>query len=86
MKNRLISIFVALLLITPCCGSNFPVVRLRTNFGDILIELNQDAAPVTVDNFLRYELFFYFFQLDFRLLELKPCLLLFGLGFKFSHL
>jgi len=54
MKNKLISIFVALLLIMPCCGSNFPIVRLQTNFGDILIELNQDAAPVTVDNFLRY--------------------------------
>lgn len=54
MKKKLISIFVALLLIMPCCGSNFPIVRLQTNFGDILIELNQDAAPVTVDNFLRY--------------------------------
>lgn len=31
-----------------------PRVRIETNFGNILVELNADAAPVTVDNFLQY--------------------------------
>ncbi len=29
-------------------------VKLTTSTGDIVIELNEDAAPVTVKNFLRY--------------------------------
>ncbi len=29
-------------------------VRLETSMGDIVIELNEEAAPVTVKNFLRY--------------------------------
>ena len=29
-------------------------VKLTTSMGDIVIELNEDAAPVTVKNFLRY--------------------------------
>ncbi len=29
-------------------------VRLTTNFGDIVVELDRDKAPVTVDNFLQY--------------------------------
>ena len=29
-------------------------VKLETSMGDIVLELNEDAAPVTVKNFLRY--------------------------------
>lgn len=29
-------------------------VRLETNYGDIVLELDRDKAPITVDNFLRY--------------------------------
>ena len=29
-------------------------VKLETSMGDIVVELNQEAAPVTVKNFLRY--------------------------------
>jgi len=29
-------------------------IKLETNMGDIVIELNEEAAPVTVKNFLRY--------------------------------
>lgn len=32
----------------------FPQVRLETSLGDIVVELDRDAAPVTVENFLRY--------------------------------
>lgn len=54
MKKKLISVLVALFLITPCLASTFKIVELQTNFGNIIIELNQDAATATVDNFLRY--------------------------------
>jgi len=30
------------------------VVKLTTNFGDIVIELNAEKAPITVENFLSY--------------------------------
>ncbi len=29
-------------------------VKLTTNFGDIVVELDRDKAPVTVDNFVQY--------------------------------
>lgn len=35
-------------------ASESPRVKLQTNFGDIIIELNRDKAPATVKNFLRY--------------------------------
>jgi peptidyl-prolyl cis-trans isomerase B (cyclophilin B) len=35
-------------------GGAAPQVKLETNFGDIVIELNQDKAPKTVANFLAY--------------------------------
>ncbi|HHM05758.1 MAG TPA: peptidyl-prolyl cis-trans isomerase [Gammaproteobacteria bacterium] len=31
-----------------------PRVRLQTNVGDIVLELDKSRAPITVDNFLRY--------------------------------
>ncbi|CAM5425488.1 peptidylprolyl isomerase [Eoetvoesiella caeni] len=34
--------------------STTPRVKLQTNFGDIIIELNQEKAPKTVENFLKY--------------------------------
>ncbi|MBD1388818.1 peptidylprolyl isomerase [Neiella sp. HB171785] len=32
----------------------FPVVKMETNMGVILVELDRPKAPVTVDNFLKY--------------------------------
>lgn len=32
----------------------FPQVKFKTNFGDIVVELNRKKAPITVNNFLRY--------------------------------
>lgn len=29
-------------------------VKMETNFGDIILELNQEKAPITVKNFLKY--------------------------------
>ena len=45
-----------LFAVSPQSGSaaEQPQVRIHTNMGDIVIELNHDKAPKTVDNFLRY--------------------------------
>ena len=34
--------------------SQLPRVQLKTNLGELLIELNSEKAPLTVENFLRY--------------------------------
>ncbi|MBN2645882.1 MAG: peptidyl-prolyl cis-trans isomerase [Desulfuromonadaceae bacterium] len=34
--------------------NNMPKVRLHTSAGDIVLELNQEKAPITVENFLAY--------------------------------
>jgi len=34
--------------------NSFPVVRLETSMGDIVVELDRRRAPATVNNFLRY--------------------------------
>ena len=31
-----------------------PIVNIQTSFGDIKVELNEKAAPITVKNFLSY--------------------------------
>ena len=35
-------------------NSQSNIVKLQTSMGDIVIELNQQAAPVTTANFLQY--------------------------------
>ena len=37
-----------------CAADSFPKVTMKTNLGDVVIELNDQAAPVTVANFLAY--------------------------------
>lgn len=32
----------------------FPIVKMETNMGDIIVELDRTRAPITVNNFLRY--------------------------------
>lgn len=38
----------------PSYAGNLPHVLLKTSVGNIELELNQDKAPVSVDNFLQY--------------------------------
>ena len=53
---------VSILIFMLCCGSLVAFadepfgsrVRLKTNYGDIVLELNSQAAPKTVENFLNY--------------------------------
>jgi len=60
MKRTLTILFALLALFTACNKSEkstIPAsikVRLKTNHGDIVLELNKDKAPVTVENFLTY--------------------------------
>lgn len=57
-KNALFAAlsFCTLFAMTPQSGaaSEQPRVRLQTNLGVIILELNHAEAPKTVDNFLRY--------------------------------
>jgi cyclophilin family peptidyl-prolyl cis-trans isomerase len=50
--KKLIAIFIWLFLVIPVYSK--PVVKLETNFGDIVIELDEAKAPITVENFLTY--------------------------------
>lgn len=52
MRN-LITLFLTCLLALPALASN-PQVELKTDLGTIRIELFQDKAPATVENFLAY--------------------------------
>ncbi len=38
----------------PVPAAAAPKVRLKTDMGDIVLELNREKAPVTVENFLNY--------------------------------
>ncbi len=51
--KKLILFFICLLVV-PCRAGTARVVELKTNFGDIVIELFDANAPVTVGNFLMY--------------------------------
>jgi cyclophilin family peptidyl-prolyl cis-trans isomerase len=52
--KKLISVFIIGLFLVVPSWAEAPVVELETNFGDIVIELFDANAPVTVANFLMY--------------------------------
>lgn len=56
IMNRKTLTFILLLMCTLNLGCNKEkkLVKLQTNMGDIVIELNEEKAPVTVKNFLCY--------------------------------
>jgi len=53
MKFRLTMLIVGLLISTGALAAN-PQVKMRTNLGEIVLELYPDKAPKTVANFLHY--------------------------------
>ncbi len=53
MKFRLVMMVVGLLISTGALATN-PRVEMRTNLGEIVLELYPDKAPKTVANFLQY--------------------------------
>jgi peptidyl-prolyl cis-trans isomerase A (cyclophilin A) len=55
MKTRLATFCVAAILsISALPAWSQQKVRLATNLGDIVVELDRDKAPQTVDNFVQY--------------------------------
>ena len=65
--HQIMKIFILTILlftITPCVfacdgskiqeGNSFPEILIETSFGNILIELDRNRAPITVNNFLYY--------------------------------
>ena len=47
-------IFIVLIMASPAMAGSNPQVRLETTKGLILLELDREAAPKTVENFLTY--------------------------------
>ena len=52
--RTIISLLLLLLTAYPASYAASPVVNMQTNFGTIVIELNAEKAPKTVENFLTY--------------------------------
>ena len=50
---RIVALLLSTLVLTPAVAATTQV-RLDTNFGPIVLELDADKAPVTVENFLTY--------------------------------
>jgi len=53
MKKILVALGASLLFSGPVLAAN-PLVEMKTNQGTIVLELNGDKAPVTVENFVQY--------------------------------
>ena len=53
---KLVSAFFLMfsLSLSAIAEENHPLVLVKTNYGDITLELNAEKAPITVKNFLRY--------------------------------
>jgi cyclophilin family peptidyl-prolyl cis-trans isomerase len=55
MKARLTVALAAAVLATPLFAQSLPPkVTIQTSMGDIVLELDREHTPATVDNFLRY--------------------------------
>lgn len=49
-----IVLLIALLLPTASASPDHPRVAIETNHGEIVLELDKNKAPISVENFLRY--------------------------------
>ena len=54
LVTKFLSLFFGLSLTGAVLAADAPQVSLKTTMGEIVLELNQDAAPLTVANFLQY--------------------------------
>ena len=56
MKKARVGILLFLLIITGCTQTKYnqPAIKIETNFGDIIIELYPQKAPLTVKTFLSF--------------------------------
>ena len=59
-RFAIVCLALALTVMVPGLGSRaqaaggHPVIKLQTSLGDIVLELDAEKAPVTVENFVRY--------------------------------
>jgi peptidyl-prolyl cis-trans isomerase B (cyclophilin B) len=53
-RSFLVSVLFAVLLLSMPSQASYPRVLIQTNYGDITVELYNDKAPITVENFLKY--------------------------------
>ncbi len=54
MNRNIFSFWLILVLIFLSCSRKYSQVEMKTPYGNILIEIYEDKAPVTAGNFLRY--------------------------------
>jgi len=54
MRKFFLAIFILSLTSHAYCNQESPMVKMRTNQGTIIIQLDSERAPKTVANFLRY--------------------------------
>lgn len=53
MNRSFLYIITLLFFVTACFESN-PKIKIITEFGEVIVELNKEKAPLTVENFLKY--------------------------------
>jgi peptidyl-prolyl cis-trans isomerase A (cyclophilin A) len=54
LLTRFLTVFFGLSFGTAVLAADMPQVSLKTSMGEIVLELDQEAAPKTVANFLQY--------------------------------
>jgi peptidyl-prolyl cis-trans isomerase A (cyclophilin A) len=54
VNMRFITLLCALLISTTALADDYVYATMKTNKGDIVLKLNEDKAPVSVKNFVRY--------------------------------
>jgi len=54
VKTAVSLLFIGLSVSVAVADANFPQVLVKTNMGDIVLELDKQKAPATVANFLNY--------------------------------
>jgi cyclophilin family peptidyl-prolyl cis-trans isomerase len=75
MGVKKVSVFAFLmtfLFLQAVCLAGYPRVLLKTNFGDITMELYNDKAPITVENFLQYVRTDFYTDLLFHRVVINP--------------
>jgi peptidyl-prolyl cis-trans isomerase A (cyclophilin A) len=53
-RSVIVDFFTIFFLLVSCTGKRNTEVLIKTEFGEIVVELYEDKAPVTAANFLRY--------------------------------
>jgi peptidyl-prolyl cis-trans isomerase A (cyclophilin A) len=54
MQNKWIALLAGLLIAGAAAAAENPQVSIKTNLGEIVVELDQEKAPITTANFLAY--------------------------------